>query len=51
MKYILRYEIKSKYIGYSKVHYKEFNTIEQLLLFTLDKAITKYEIYKKEGKK
>lgn len=44
-KYILRYEKKSKYIGFHKIHYKEFNNLEDLIIYTLDEGITRYEVY------
>ena len=50
MKYILRYETKSKYLGFVKVHYEEFDTIEDLMRFLIlhNKKIIKYEFFKRK---
>lgn len=34
MKWILKYYIKSKYLGYSKVYYKEFEFLNELKSYT-----------------
>lgn len=49
MKYILRYETKSKYIGFHKIHYVEFETYNELILYTLDNSITAYNVYKRDN--
>lgn len=44
MKYILKIYNKSKYFGFKKVEYKEFNTYEELMIYVCEKKI-KYENY------
>lgn len=47
MDYILKYYKKSKYIGFKKLYYKEFNTYQDAYKFTLDEEIRScdYDIY------
>ena len=45
MKYILRYETKSKYIGFVKIHYEEFEKIEDLINYLLIHGIKNYNFY------
>ena len=48
MKYLLRYEIPSKYNHFNKLVYKEFVNLEDLRLFLIDNIdkIMVYSIYK-----
>ncbi len=48
MKYILKYESKSKYFGFSRAIEKEFNTKKDMLDFIIKKKLTKWQIYKLE---
>ena len=45
MEYILRYETKSKYMGFIKVHYEEFDSIEELINYLLVHKIKEYDFY------
>ncbi len=45
MKWILKYYIKSKYLGYSKAYYKEFEFLNELKSYTTLNNIKNYEIY------
>ena len=49
MKYILKVYHKSKYLGFKKVEYKEFNTYEELMIYVCEKKIkyNNYEIFAK----
>lgn len=50
MKYILKYEMKSKYFGFIKTYYKEFNNLFDIFNFiTNDKTIINYIIYSKDS--
>lgn len=48
MKYILKYEYESKYLGFVKVLEKEFNYIQELRDFVLEhiERIHNFRIYK-----
>ena len=47
MKYILKYEIESKYFGFIRLEEKEFNTLPELRKFIIDniKRIHNFKIY------
>ena len=47
MKYILKIYHKSKYFGFEREEYKEFDTYEQIMLYVSEKKICyeNYEIY------
>ena len=47
MKWLLKYYIKSKYLDYSKVYYKEFEFLNELKRYTTLNNIKNYEIYEK----
>ena len=47
MKWVLKYYIKSKYLGYSKVYYKEFEFLNELKSYTTLNNIKNYEIYER----
>ena len=47
MKWILKYYIKSKYLGYSKVYYKEFELLDNLKTYIRLNNIINYEIYER----
>lgn len=49
MKYILRYELKSKYFGFKKVYYKEFEELEDVYNFIKNNHITKGSVYSKRN--
>lgn len=44
MKYILKIYHKSKYFGFEKIEYKEFETYADLMVYVCDKQL-KYENY------
>lgn len=49
MKYILKLYYFSKYLGYEKIKYKEFDKYEDLVFYLLiNKNYLKYEIYEKK---
>lgn len=52
MKYILKLYYSSKYLGYEKTIYKEFDNYNDLILYLLIniKNYTKYIIYEKTNK-
>ena len=45
MKWILKYYIKSKYLDYTKVYYKEFELLDNLKTYIRLNNIINYEIY------
>ena len=47
MRYILKYFTYSKYIGYKRKEYIEFDSIGYLLKFILDNKIKEFTIYEK----
>lgn len=47
MKYLLKYFTYSKYIGYKRKEYIEFETIGYLLKFIIDNKIKEFTIYQK----
>jgi len=49
MNYILKYYKKSRYIGFNKLYYKEFNTYQDAYEFTIKENIKScdYDIYAK----
>jgi len=49
MIYLLKYYIKSKYFGYSKIYYKEFETYQELMSYCYDKKIKNFDVYIKEN--
>ena len=49
MKWLLKYYIKSKYLGYSKGYYKEFELFSLLEYYIRINNIKDYEIYRKKG--
>ena len=44
MRYILKIYYKSKYFGFEKIEYKEFETYEEVMIYIMKKSI-KYENY------
>lgn len=48
MNYILKYYVKSKYLGYKKVYYREFETYQELMSYCYDRKITNFDVYYKE---
>lgn len=47
--YILKYYIRSKYFGYSRINYKEFEYFSDLESFINYNNIKIYEIYERVG--
>lgn len=49
MKYLLKVKIKSKYLGFHKTEYLEFNSYEEVMIYVCNKQIKydNYEIYAK----
>lgn len=49
MKYLLKVKIKSKYLGFHKTDYIEFNSYEEVMIYICNKNIRydNYEIYAK----
>lgn len=47
MKYVLRYEIKSKYFGFIKVYYKEFDRIFEMNQFIKNNNIKVCKVYER----
>lgn len=49
MKYLLKVKIKSKYLGFHKIEYIEFNSYEEVMIYICNKNIRydNYEIYAK----
>lgn len=49
MKYLLKVKIKSKYLGFHKTEYIEFNTYEDVMLYVCNNKINykNYEVYAK----
>jgi len=45
MKYILKIYYRSKYIGYQKVEYKEFENYCDVIIYVLNNRLSDYEIY------
>lgn len=43
--YILKYETYSKYLGFKRVHYKEFTTMLQIRNYIEENDIIHFEIY------
>lgn len=49
MKYILRYESRSKYMGFKKIYYEEFEKLEDVLEFLFyHQSIIKFELYERK---
>ena len=48
MKYILKYEIESKYLGFIRIQEKEFNYMKEIRDFVLERIerIHNFKIYK-----
>ena len=48
MKYLLKYEIRGKYLHYNKVFYKEFVNMNEIRTFIIDNYndIVVYSIYR-----
>lgn len=49
MKYILKYEIKSKYSGFKKISYKEFNYLFEVFKFLTNNQVKSYAVYEKQN--
>lgn len=49
MTYILKYVIQSRYFGYVRVYYKEFETYQEMMSFCYDNQIKKFDVYIKES--
>ena len=47
MKWVLKYYIKSKYLDYRKMYYKEFELLDDLKTYIRSNNIKNYEIYEK----
>ena len=49
MRYILKYWYKSKYFGFKRLDYKEFETYEQVVIYICENSIKydEYEIFAK----
>lgn len=47
MKYILKYIIKSKYIGFRREYYKEFNSQFEIAHFIANNDIIEWTVYEK----
>lgn len=49
MKYLLKVKIKSKYLGFHKTEYIEFNSYEEVMIYICNKNINykDYEVYAK----
>lgn len=49
MNYILKYWYKSKYFGFKRLEYKEFDSYSQIMIFILENKIkyNEYEIFSK----
>lgn len=45
MKYILKIYYRSKYIGYQKVEYKEFESYIDTIRYLSNRECIKYELY------
>lgn len=45
--YILKYETYSKYFGFKRVHYKEFDTMLQLRNYIHDYDLIHFAIYRR----
>lgn len=43
--YILKYETYSKYLGFKRVHYKEFTTMLQIRNYIEENDLIHFEIY------
>ena len=49
MHWLLKYYVKSKYFGYIRVYYKEFELFGELEHFIYEHKIKEYEIYESAG--
>lgn len=47
MRYVLKYEMKSKYFGFTKVYYKEFNSIFEMNQFMKNDSIRNCKVYER----
>lgn len=47
MRYILKYVIKSKYFGFKKEFYREFNTQFKIANFLINNDVCDWEVYEK----
>ena len=47
MTYLLKYYDKSKYFGFNKLYYKEFNTYEEVMIYVCENNINykNYTVY------
>ena len=48
MKYILRYEIKSKYLGFKKIGYKDFDNTFDIFVFIANNPLCEWKIYQEK---
>ena len=48
MKYILKYETKSKYLGFKKIAYKEFDTTFDIFVYIANNPICEWQVYEKK---
>lgn len=46
MKYILKYQIKSKYFGFVKEDYKEFDSLFKIFHFITNNPLVNWKVYK-----
>ena len=45
MKYVLKYEIKSKYLHFKREYYKEFDDLFEMFIFIVNNDMSNYDIY------
>ena len=48
MKYVLKYKIKSKYLGFVKEYYKEFDNKLDIFYFVINNVPLEWKVYKKQ---
>ena len=48
MKYILKYELKSKYFGFKKIYYKEFNNPFDIFVYIANNPLCEWKIYQRK---
>lgn len=50
MKYILKYKTKSKYFGFAREEYKEFDSKDKVYQFITSKQIKQWIVYERKNK-
>lgn len=45
MNYILRFEVKSRYFGFTRVYYKEFNKLFDIFVFLTNNDVSYWKVY------